>query len=99
MAKLVKRYTLTTINSVTVETETDPGLGYTTSASPRTCGRCLENPVSTVRTSQEGKIEKEGGSTSYPEFGQDSKPRSELTFILLNTFSRGNMVDLLGPGT
>jgi hypothetical protein len=53
-----KHCALTKINSVTVETETDPGLGCTTSASPRSCGRWLEKPVPTVRAPQEGNISK-----------------------------------------
>jgi len=87
MAKLVKRCALTKINSVTVETETDPGLGCGTSVSPRTCVRWLENPVSIVRVPQGGKIDKREVQPHTPHSARTRKSRSELTFVRAQRFT------------
>ena len=66
---------LTKINSVTVDTETDPGLGCATSARLPNMWPVAGNPV--VRAPQ-GNY---GNGEVQPCPDQDSNPRSTLTFV------------------
>ena len=75
IAQWLMHRALTKINSVTVDTETDPGLGCATSARLPNMWPVAGNPV--VRAPQ-GNY---GNREVKPCPGQDSNPRSTLTFV------------------
>ena len=87
MTHLVKRFSLTKINSVTVGTEWPRPRMRNIFLSPKyaTGGWIIQCPI--VRAPQGGNIGNREDTVSYPVNGQDSNPRSELTFVRASCFT------------